>query len=284
MAIKLVVDSASDYVEEEARGLGIELVPMEVRFEEECFLDGFNLSHKEFFEKLIESSDLPKTSQINEYVFEECFDRLTRGGDEVIAITLSSKLSGTYSSAEKAAKKFGGKVRVVDSLSASIGERILCQYAYRMIGEGKGVDEICQKLEESKLNIKVLALLDTLKYLKKGGRISSVVALTGEVFSIKPVISIVNGEVKMAGKAVGSKKGNNLLNQLVESCNGIDFSLPFAVGFSGLSDHLLVKYLEDSGQLWKDKVENIPSYMIGSTIGTHVGPGAIAVAFFAQEK
>lgn len=284
MAIKLVVDSASDYVEEEARGLGIELVPMEVRFEEECFLDGFNLSHKEFFEKLIESSDLPKTSQINEYVFEECFDRLTRGGDEVIAITLSSKLSGTYSSAEKAAKKFGGKVRVVDSLSASIGERILCQYAYRMIGEGKGIDEICQKLEESKLNIKVLALLDTLKYLKKGGRISSVVALTGEVFSIKPVISIVNGEVKMAGKAVGSKKGNNLLNQLVESCNGIDFSLPFAVGFSGLSDHLLVKYLEDSGQLWKDKVENIPSYMIGSTIGTHVGPGAIAVAFFAQEK
>jgi len=284
MAIKLVVDSASDYVEEEARGLGIELVPMEVRFEEECFLDGFNLSHKEFFEKLIESSDLPKTSQINEYVFEECFDRLTRGGDEVIAITLSSKLSGTYSSAEKAAKKFGGKVRVVDSLSASIGERILCQYAYRMIGEGKGVDEICQKLEESKSNIKVLALLDTLKYLKKGGRISSVVALTGEVFSIKPVISIVNGEVKMAGKAVGSKKGNNLLNQLVESSNGIDFSLPFAVGFSGLSDHLLVKYLEDSGQLWKDKVENIPSYMIGSTIGTHVGPGAIAVAFFAQEK
>lgn len=168
MAIKLVVDSASDYVEEEARGLGIELVPMEVRFEEECFLDGFNLSHKEFFEKLIESSDLPKTSQINEYVFEECFDRLTRGGDEVIAITLSSKLSGTYSSAEKAAKKFGGKVRVVDSLSASIGERILCQYAYRMIGEGKGIDEICQKLEESKSNIKVLALLDTLKYLKKG--------------------------------------------------------------------------------------------------------------------
>ncbi len=284
MAIKLVVDSASDYVEEEARGLGIELVPMEVRFEEECFLDGINLSHKEFFEKLIESSDLPKTSQINEYVFEECFDRLTRAGDEVIAITLSSKLSGTYSSAEKAAKKFGGKVRVVDSLSASIGERILCQYACRMIGEGKGIDEICQKLEASKLNIKVLALLDTLKYLKKGGRISSVVALTGEVFSIKPVITIVNGEVKMAGKAVGSKKGNNLLNQLVESSNGIDFSLPFAVGFSGLSDHMLVKYLEDSGQLWKDKVENIPSYMIGSTIGTHVGPGAIAVAFFAQEK
>lgn len=284
MAIKLVVDSASDYVEEEARGLGIELVPMEVRFEEECFLDGVNLSHKEFFEKLIESSDLPKTSQINEYVFEECFDRLTRAGDEVIAITLSSKLSGTYSSAEKAAKKFGRKVRVVDSLSASIGERILCQYACRMIGEGKGIDEICQKLEASKLNIKVLALLDTLKYLKKGGRISSVVALTGEVFSIKPVISIVNGEVKMAGKAVGSKKGNNLLNQLVESSNGIDFSLPFAVGFSGLSDHMLVKYLEDSGHLWKDKVENIPSYMIGSTIGTHVGPGAIAVAFFAQEK
>lgn len=277
MAIKLVVDSASDYVEEEARGLGIELVPMEVRFEEECFLDGVNLSHKEFFEKLIESSDLPKTSQINEYVFEECFDRLTRAGDEVIAITLSSKLSGTYSSAEKAAKKFGRKVRVVDSLSASIGERILCQYACRMIGEGKGIDEICQKLEASKLNIKVLALLDTLKYLKKGGRISSVVALTGEVFSIKPVVSIVNGEVKMAGKAVGSKKGNNLLNQLVESSNGIDFSLPFAVGFSGLSDHMLVKYLEDSGQLWKDKVENIPSYMIGSTIGTHVGLSLIHI-------
>ena len=280
MAIKLVIDSASDFDNEEAKSLGITLIPMEISFGDETFLDGVNLTHRQFFEKLIESSDLPKTSQINSYRFEECFEKLTANGDEVLAIILSSKLSGTFNSAKQAAKKFGEKVKVVDSLNACIGERILCEYALRLIEKGLSLEDIVKELETKRENICVLALLDTLKYLKKGGRISAVVALTGEVFSIKPVISIKNGEVKLVGKAMGSKKGNNLLMQMVENNGGIDFSMPYTLGYSGLNDENLKKYLADSEKLWKGKTENIPSYMIGSTIGTHVGPGAIAVAFF----
>lgn len=281
--IKLIVDSATDIELLEADEMGVELISMQVRFGEEEFLDGVNLSHKQFFEKLIESAELPQTSQINEFRWAEAFDTLTKNGDDVIAITISSKLSGTYSCAVKAAKKFNGKVRVVDSLNACIGERILLNYAQRLVEENKmSIDEIEKNLNAAKKKIQVLAVLDTLKYLRKGGRISSVAAFTGELLSIKPVVSVIGGEVKLVGKAIGSKKGNNLLMQLVDKCGGIDFNMPYALAYSGLNDEYLQKYLHDSQALWKDKTDHIPQYMIGSTIGTHVGPNAIAVAFFAN--
>lgn len=279
MSVKIVVDSASDIDMREAEALGITMLPMEIRFGDECFRDGDELSHRQFFERLVESAELPQTSQINEYRFEECFAALTEGGDEVVAILISSRLSGTYNCAKRAAEKFPG-VFVVDSLNASIGERILCLLAIRLAKEGKSGGQIFEELEEYRKKIRLLALLDTLEYLKKGGRISAVVAFTGKVFAIKPVVSVVDGEVKLVGKAIGSKKGNNLLMQLVGKSGGIDFSRPYAVAYSGLSDELLKKYLCDSEALWKGKTDNVPAYMIGSTIGTHVGPGAIAVAFF----
>ena len=130
--------------------------------------------------------------------------------------------------------------------------------------------------------IKLMALLGTLEYLQKGGRISAITAVSGSVLHIKPVISIEEGEVKMIGKAMGSKKGNNLLMQLISKSGGIDFDMPYATAYSGLEDSLLQKYLKDSAFLFEDKLTEIPSYCIGSTIGTHVGPGAIAVAFFAK--
>ena len=280
--IKILVDSASDVEKNEAEELGVSMIPMQVRFGDKEYSDGVNLSHVEFFEKLIESAELPQTSQINEFSWEEKFKQLTADGSEVIAITISSKLSGTYSCAVKAAKKFDGKVHVVDSIEASIGERILLQYAIKLVKDGKPSAEIVNELNEKKNKIQVLAVLDTLKYLRKGGRISSVAAIAGEMLSIKPVISIVKGEIKLSGRAMGSKKSNNLLNQLVEKCGGIDFDMPYALAYSGLSDNFLQKYLKDSEYIWKGKTDYIPSYMIGSTIGTHVGPNAIAVAFFAK--
>ncbi len=276
------MDTASDVEKTEAEQLGIYLIPMKVRFGDEEYSDGINLTHREFFEKLIESAELPQTSQINEFSWEESFKELTADGSDVIAITISSKLSGTYACAVKAAKKFNGKVYVVDSIQACIGERILLQYAIRLVKEGKSASEIAKELDDKKNKIQLLAVLDTLKYLRKGGRISSVAAIAGEMLSIKPVISVVKGEVKLVGKAMGSKKSNNLLNQLVEKCGGIDFDMPYVLGYSGLSDEFLQKYLKDSERLWKGKTEFIPSYMIGSTIGTHIGPNAIAVAFFAK--
>lgn len=279
----IAIDSASDIDLKEAEGLGIKLVPMQVRIGDTDYLDGVNLSRATFYDKLIESADLPKTSQINEYRWSEAFTELTASGDTVIAITISSKLSGTYASAVKAAKAFGGKVLTVDSLNAGPGEHVLVMYAVRLLNEGLSAEEIVQKLNAAKGRIQLLAVLDTLKYLKKGGRISSVAAFTGELLSIKPVISIVKGEVKLVGKAMGSKKGNNLLMQLVDKCGGIDFDMPYCLAYSGLSDTYLQKYLADSERLWKGKTDDIPIYMLGSTIGTHVGPGAIAVTFFSKE-
>lgn len=280
--IKILVDSASDINLEEANELGISLVSMTISFGDEEYSDGVNITNREFFEKLVESNEFPKTSQINQSTFEEKFTELTADGSEVLCITISSLLSGTHNSACKASEKFGGKVVVVDSLQACIGERILCEYAIGLVKRGLSLGEIEKLLNEKKMKIELLALLDTLVYLRKGGRISSVAAFAGELLSIKPVISVRLGEVKLVGKALGSKKGNNLLNQLVERCGGIDFEMPYALAYSGLSDQYLRKYLNDSRNLWEGKVEegNIPCHLIGSTIGTHAGPGAIAVAFF----
>lgn len=280
--IKILVDSASDVTPEEAAELGAEIIPMTVRFGNEEFSDGVNITKTQFFERLVESAELPQTSQINENRWEEKFEALTADGSEVIAITISSALSGTYNCATRAAKKFGGKVYVVDSLNASIGERILFFHALELVKRGISAEQTVKELNEKKKNIQVLAALDTLKYLKKGGRISSVAAFTGELLSIKPVICIKGGEVKPAGKAIGSKKSNNLLIQLVQKCGGIDFKMPFTVGYSGLNDVYLQKYLKDSEALWKNETDVVPVCLIGSTIGTHIGPGAVAVAFFSK--
>lgn len=281
MAIKILIDSASDIDLNEANELGVELIPMKITFEDGEYSDGVDLSHEKFFEKLVESAALPRTSLINEFRFGEAFENLTADGSEVIAITLSSKLSGTYKSACKAAEKFGGKVKVVDSLNASAGERLLCEYAIRLREEGKSADEIVKELDSQKHRILVLAVLDTLLYLKKGGRISAMAAIAGAMLSVKPVIGVIGGEVKLVGKAMGSKKSNNLLNKLVEE-KGVDFSMPHCVIWSGLDDSLLKKYVADSAALWQDSVSHLPAHMIGSTIGTHIGPGAVGVAFFEK--
>lgn len=281
--IKLMADSACDLEQAEADALGIALMPLAIRFGSEEYWDGVTLSHREFFEKLIETDEIPQTSQISDYRFEEAFASLTADGSEVIAVTLSSKLSGTHACAVRAAKKFPGKVYVVDSMNACLGERILVDYALRLIREGQlSAPEIAAELDEKKNKIQLLAVLDTLKFLRKGGRISTVTAFAGEMLSIKPVISVVKGEPKLIGKAMGSKKGNNLLNRLVDECGGVDFTMPYVMGYSGLSEDFLMKYLHDSEHLWKEHTDHVPYYLIGSTIGTHVGPNAIAVAFFAK--
>ena len=281
MHVKILIDSASDINAEEAKELGVELVPIEVRFGEEQFLDGVTLLPAQFYDKLIESAELPKTSQINSFTFEERFEELVGQGYEVVAITLSSKLSGTYRSAMTAAKKFNDKVFVVDSLNASIGERILCLHALKLADEGISAKQIAQTLDEVKKKINVIALLDTLLYLKKGGRISAVTAFAGQMLSIKPVVGVIDGEVKLIGKAVGSKKGNNLLNELV-SKKGIDFTMPYGTIYSGTDESKLNKYIRDSEAIWKGKVKSVPVHAIGCTIGTHVGPGSIGVAFFEK--
>jgi len=281
--IKIIIDSASDIDGAEAEKSGLILIPMEIRFEKNNFFDGVDITKTEFFEKLIESAELPKTSQINPQRFEDEFEKIAANGDSAIVITISSKLSGTYSNAKKAAQNYKGKIFVIDSLSAAAGERILCEYARKLISRNLNIEEIVGLLEEKKKQIVIVAMLSTLKYLKKGGRISAISALAGEMLMIKPVIGVINGEVKLLGKAVGSKKGGNLLTKLTAE-NGIDFQMPYSAIYSGLSDRLIKKYIEDSKELWEGKTDRVPVYMIGSTIGAHIGPDAIGVAFFRETK
>lgn len=280
--IKLMVDSAADIGKAEADRLGIIMIPMMITFGNEEYYDGVDLTPDEFYEKLIESSVLPKTSQINAFRFEEAFEKQLKNDDELIVITISSKLSGTYLSAKEAAEKFAGRVHVIDSLNACIGERLLCEYALILIKQGYSANETVKLLEEKKEKIKVLALLGTLEYLKKGGRISGAVAFAGELISLKPVVGVVGGEVKLIGKALGSRKGNNLLSKLVTESNGIDFSMPYGTIWSGLDTGLLDKYIKDSASLWQGNTEFVPKYQLGATIGTHIGPGAVGVAFFEK--
>ena len=281
MKVKILIDSASDINAEEANELGVELIPIEIRFGEEQYLDGVTMKPAQFYDKLIESADLPKTSQINSFTFEEKFKSLVEQGYDVVAIILSSKLSGTYRNALSASEKFKGKVYVVDSLNASIGERLLCEYALKLKEEGFDAKLIAQSLDKVKNKINFIALLDTLLYLKKGGRISAVTAFAGQILSIKPVVGVIGGEVKLIGKAIGSKKGNNLLRTLISGKN-IDFTMPYGTIYSGTDDSKLKTYIRDSEEIWKDKTKSIPVHILGCTIGTHIGPDAIGVAFFEK--
>ena len=280
MAVKIIIDSASDINEVEAESMGITMLPMTVIFGIDEYKDGVDILPVQFYEKLVESDELPKTSQVSEYDFDEEFKKVVDNGDEAVVICLSSKLSGTFGSAERAAKNYPEKIFVVDSLSAAVGERLLCRLAMRLIKKGLTAKEIKEELDEKKQKLCVMGVLETLEYLKKGGRISAAVAFVGGVLSIKPVVKIVNGEVKMVGKAMGSKRGNNLLNTMVQSGSGINFNLPFGVTWSGFDDTVCKKYVSDSSHLWKEYVDSIPSYPLGGTIGTHVGPGVVAVAYF----
>ena len=204
---------------------------------------------------------------------------MTSQGHDVVALTLSSALSGTYQSAMIAAADYPGRVRVVDTQSATLGAQILALYAHRLADEGRGMDEVAGLVEEVKSRVHLIALLDTLEYLKRGGRISGAAALAGGILSIKPVITLRDGAVAVIGKARGSKNAGNLLSQMIEKY-GVDFSMPYALGYTGLSDATLLKYKEDSARLWVGHTDDLPIMAIGSVIGTHAGPGALGVAFF----
>lgn len=278
MATRIIIDSTAD-INESLNGK-FTVVPLSVHFGDEEYIDGVTINHKQFYEKLIESDVLPTTSQVTPAAFSDVFKEVVESGDDAVVLTISSKLSGTYQSAVIAAQDFGDKIHVVDSLTVTIGLGVLAEYALKLRDDGMNAKEIAKIITEQREKVLVIALLDTLEYLQKGGRISKTVAFAGGLLSIKPVICVKDGVVGMLGKARGSKQGNNLLVKEIEAAGGVDFTKPVMLGFTGLSDHLLLKYKEDSSYLWEGNVENLSYTTIGSVVGTHVGPGAVAVAFF----
>ena len=279
MKTRIIVDSTADLVPEvKAR---VNVVAMTLRFGDEEYVDGVTIDHQSFYEKLVETDVLPTTSQATPAMFAEEFEKAKAAGESAVVLTLSSKLSGTYQSANIAAMDYEN-VYVVDSGTVAMGGGILAELALRLADEGLSAKEIAEKLEEEKQKIVIVALVDTLEYLKRGGRVSKTVAFAGSLLNIKPVLALINGEIHILGKARGSKQGNNLLVQEIEKAGGVDFSKPVLLGYTGLSDALLLKYIEDSKHIWENGLDHVRYTTIGSVIGTHVGPGAVAVAFFKK--
>jgi len=274
---RIIVDSTSDllpFIKEQ-----VHVVPLTVHFGQEEYVDGVTIDHKTFYEKLVETDVHPSTSQASPVAFETEYEKAREVGESAVVITLTSKLSGTYQSATIAADGYDN-IYIVDSGTVAIGGGILVEYALKLLNEGLEAKEIAEKLEEAKSRIVIVALVDTLEYLKKGGRISSTVAFVGGVLNIKPVLSLIEGEINMIGKARGSKMGNNLLVEEINKAGGVDFSMPLLLGYTGLSDAMLLKYIEDSKHIWEGNIDEVKYTTIGSVIGTHAGPGAVAVAFF----
>ena len=281
MSVKIICDSASDITQEEAKELGITVLPLKIMWSGQEYQDGITMKPQEFYERLVETDELPTTSQVSPYDFEEAFRQVVDQGDTAVCLTISSKLSGTYQSALIANEEVDFKIELVDTLNVALGENILVKRAVQLRDEGKSAEEIAKIIQEEKGKVKLVALLDTLEYLKKGGRVSQTAAFAGTVLNIKPVVGIVDGLVEVLGKARGSKNGNNKLMEQIQAAGGVDFSRPFVLGYSGLSDEILQKYIKDSTPLYEGKVDKLPVIIIGSTIGTHAGPGAIGVAFFS---
>lgn len=280
MSVRIITDSASDMSPVEHPALAV--LPLSVTFGTDVYMDGIDIDHQRFYEMLVERDELPKTGQVNPYAFSQAIAEAREAGDEAVIITVGAKLSGTNQSARTAlADAPGGDVFVVDSNNVTLGERVLVEYALRLVDEGRSAAQIAAAVEAVRDRVVVIGLLETLEYLVRGGRLSAAAGAVGTLLNVKPVVAVEDGLIVQLGKARGSKNGRNLLNQKVEKAGGIDFSMPLALGYTGLSDVVLKKYIEDSAALWAGHTEGeLPVHTIGATIGTHVGPGAVAVAFF----
>lgn len=272
----IVVDSGCDL--ESAAGLTV--LPLNITIDDKEYLDGVTLSRHDFYRRLEESGTLPKTSQIAPGVYEEAIQAVQESGKDVLVICLSSKLSGTYQSACLAASMSDHGVKVLDSETVTIGEMILVQRALELRDAGLSLEEAYEILEQEKKQIRLLALLDTLEYLQKGGRVSSVAAMAGALLKIKPVIAVGNGEAVVKGKARGVKKGRAYLTEAI-SASGIDFDKPLALGYTGTDDALLQAYLAENQDLLQGHA--VQEINVGCAIGTHTGPGGIAAAWFEKK-
>ncbi|WP_130836188.1 DegV family protein [Lachnoclostridium sp. Marseille-P6806] len=280
--LQIITDSASDIPQSVAAEWGVTVLPLTVCFGEEEYEDGVTITPSDFYTKLIETDVLPKTSQITPSRYGEAFRRARAQGDEVVAVCLSSELSGSYQSACAAAAEFDSGIEVVDSHVVCCALYILVELAVRLRDQGMNAAQIAAVLREKAHEVSVIALFDTLEYLRMGGRIGGAAAFAGGLLSLKPVLTIREGRIVAIGRARGSRNGNNMLMEYVKKQGGIDFALPICVAWSGNSDELVRKYIEDSRSLYDGFEGEISTTRVGSTIGTYAGPGAVALAFFPK--
>ncbi len=279
MKTRVIIDSTAN-LKKERRALTT-VIPLTVRFGDEEFIDGVTITNEEFYKKLETVDQLPTTSQVTPEAFRDEFQKVTDAGDEAIVITVGSGLSGTCQSANIAAKEFDN-IYVVDSGNVAVGSGIIVEYALRLVEEGKSAKEIKEILDAEKGKVHIIAMVDTLKYLKMGGRISGVVSFVGGLLNIKPIVEVYDGAIHQISKARGAKLGNQALITEIEKVGEIDYSKPVLFGHSGQTDTGMKLFLEQTKDFWKNGAVPKESILMGSTIGTHAGPGIVAIAFFAK--
>ena len=276
MSVKIVLDSTVDVNPEIKDRFAI--VPLNVRFGDEEYLDGVTITPEKFYEMLVASAELPTTSQPTPMAFEDTYRELVEAGHEVLVITIASKLSGTYQSATIAADEFPGKVFVFDSRTAAIASGVLAEYALQLAEQGMSAEMILNELIRQRNRVGLYAIVDTLEYLKKGGRLNAAAAVVGGVLNLKPLISVENGEIKTLGTARGAKKAFAMLTE-ISGNNGVDLEKPVLLGYTGASDESLRKYMEGATEIWGEEPKRA---IVGATIGVHAGPGVVAVAYFKK--
>ena len=278
--IHILVDSAADFSKKEIEEKGIHLVPLQVNFQEEQYLDGVHLERDEFYEKLVYGKDFPKTSQPSPQEFLDVFEEVKEKGDELICILLSSALSGTYQSAQLARSMADyDKIYIIDSLSAVVAIRILCDTALDMAAKGNTAQEIVEALEELKGRTQIFAAVDTLEYLAKGGRISKAAAAIGDMANLKPIITVSReGSVEVVGKGIGVNRTLSAIQKKIAALQ-IDENYPVYSLFS-YGEENCVK-LEQKMEKNGCKVDS--RKQIGPAIGTHIGPEAFGVCFVEKK-
>lgn len=275
--IRIIADSTCDFTREEADRLGIGLVPLTIHFKDGDYLDGVDLSHGEFFTKLAGSETLPTTSQANPAQFEEAFRPWLERGQEILVVTISSRLSATMQSAVMAAQRTqAGRIHLVDSGSASIGAQLLLREAVRLRDEGNlDAAAIAARLRELAPRLQIVAVVDTLKYLKMGGRLSGGAALIGGLLGIRPVIEVRDGKVEPVGKVRGEQ---NAIRALTDRFDADRPDVGYGVFFGNTA---APERMERAIAAFGDRLRDAAVHRsgLGSVIGTHTGPGVVGLAY-----
>lgn len=278
--IRIMIDSGSEYLPKEAQAKGIEVLPIVTNVGGNDYRDGFDLGRDEFFELLEETGQFPTTSQITPHVFATKFKEALDAGDEVIAIILSSALSGTYQNACMAQAMVGNEgIYLVDSLTATYPISIMADYAAKLRDEGMPAAQIVEAIEELKGSAKVIAMVDTLEYLQRGGRIPKAAAKIGEAAKLKPVISVTEkGDLAMISACLGRKRAFDTIMKQLESIE-IDDRFPvYAIYSYGTKNcERLEVRLQEAG------ISVTERRQIGYVIGSHIGPNACGVVYVEKK-
>lgn len=282
MAIHIITDSAADYSAQEIVRRGITCIPMSVSFGEEHYLDGVDLTKEDFFEKLVSQPVFPKTAQPSPMAFLEQFKKAKEAGDTVIAILISSELSGTIQAATMAKDMLEyDKIYIVDSKCVTLGMRILTDRALVLREQGKSAEEIVGELEELRGRICLYAGLDTLEYLYKGGRLSKGEAAIGNLVNLKPMVTVTQqGKVELCGKQIGIRHVYKQFAKIVgEDMPDMEYPIYFVYSYDKKNCAGFIQYLQKKGLDF-----GVPKLRgIGPTIGSHVGTGAFGIVYVKQE-